>query len=1132
MKCPNCQCDNREDAKFCNECGNKLEIRCPACDCSNRLGAKFCDECGNKLALQEKHIPKDLSFDEKLEKIQQYLPKGLTEKILSQRNKIEGERKQVTVMFCDMEGFTSLSEKLGPEEAYSTIDKVYEILIHKVHDFEGTVNEMTGDGIVALFGAPIALEDAPQRAIRSALAIHREMVKFSDQGKNQGLPQPIKMRIGIHTGPVVVGTVGNDLRVEFKAVGDTVNLAARVEEIAEPGMTYVTEHTFKSTEGLFLFEALGEKELKGKQEPVGVYSVIAPSTVKTRFDARVMRGLTPFLGRERELELLLDGFQWSKSGRGQAFSIIAEAGMGKSRLLLEFRKAMAAEDVTFFEGNCLSYSGNVAYHPIVDIIKARFNISEEDKDSHIREKVAGSLMQLGNDEGSFLTYVLDLLSVKESGTDKVLLTPEALKNRIIETFKHIVLKTAETQPVIIAIENLHWIDKSSEDTLKYLLESIPGAAILLIFTYRPEYIHSWGARSYHNQINLNRLSNRESLSMIYHLLGTENIDRPLTEMILQKTEGIPLFIEEFIKSLQDIKAIEKKDSTYRIIIDIETVAIPTEIQDIIMARLDSMPEGAKSLAQAGSVIGREFSHELIKRVVDLPEHDLISYLSVLKDSELLYERGIYPQTTYVFKHALIQDVGYNSLLGNTRQKYHQLIAESLEKYFSETTQSQPETLGYHFTEAGLAEPAIPYWKKAGEIASRRSANVEAYAYIDRGLELLKTLPISNVRMRQELDLLITLGSSLIAIKGQATSEVGRIYSRARELCKELGESQHLFTAIRGLYNYYSTLSEYQTCQKFAEELLRIANRQQDQSLLIAAHRSKGTISFFRGEIAEAKFHLEKVVSLYDPKHHHRQAFIYWADQGLQGMCYLILVDWLLGYADQAFMRKKVLLELSKELGHSYSLGHSMVFSPWFFILCRDIHKTKEAAEELIEFSTKQKFPYFVGLGTLMRCWAMSVFGKEKEYISQTQHALDDLSTIGFKQIRPFFLCLLSEAYLNVGHKENGLNILEEAHTCMNKSGERFWEAEIYRLKGELLLSQSTGYQSEGEHCFNQALDVSRHQQAKSLELRVSMSLSRLWQNQGKKEEARNLLSEIYDWFTEGFDTADLKEAKALLEELS
>ncbi|NOQ18496.1 MAG: AAA family ATPase [Desulfobacterales bacterium] len=594
MECPKRQTDNPDIRKFCRECGAKLLIICPQCGNENLPGDKFCGECGRNLNLPSEPAPKELSFDEKLDKIQRYLPKGLTEKILAQRDRIEGERKLVTVMFCDMQGFTQLSEKLGPEDAYTIMDKVYEILIHKVHDYDGTVNEMTGDGIMALFGAPIALEDAPQRAIRSALSIHREMAKFNDLMKQEkkNLP-PLKMRVGVHTGPVVVGTLGNNLRVEFKAVGDTVNLTSRIESLAEPGTTYTSEDVFKITEGFFRFEALGEKWVKGKEKPVRVYRVIAPSTRRTRFDVSAERGLTPLVGRERELELLLDGYMRSKAGHGQALSIISEAGVGKSRLLYEFRKAVAHEDATFLEGKCLSYSRGVAYHPIIDRLKSNFDIRDTDDDLEIGNKVSKGLKALGVDEVSTSPYLLELLSVKDSGIDKIAMSPEARKDRTHEALKRIVLKGSEIRPLILVMEDLHWIDKSSEESQEDLLGSIAGARVFLIYTYRPEFVHSWGARSYHSQVNLNRLSNRESLAMIAHILGTEAFAPDLGELVLEKTEGIPFFIEEFMRSLRDLGVIERKDNTYYLSKKIQDMTIPSTIQDVIMARVDSLPEGTK-----------------------------------------------------------------------------------------------------------------------------------------------------------------------------------------------------------------------------------------------------------------------------------------------------------------------------------------------------------------------------------------------------------------------------------------------------------------------------------------------------------------------------------------------------------
>jgi class 3 adenylate cyclase len=721
MNCPKCQFENARDDSFCRKCGCKLESLCPNCGKPVPPDSNFCPKCGHKVTLSLEPSTQELSFEEKIAKIQRYLPEGLTEKILSQRDKIEGERKHVTIMFCDMEGFTGLTERLGPEDAYSMMDEIYEILIHKVHEYEGTVNEMTGDGIIALFGAPIALEDAPQRAIRTAMAIHREIAKFRNKVEENELQiSPPKMRIGIHSGPVVVGTLGNDLRVEFKAVGDTVNLASRMEELAAPGTTCVTDETFRLTEGFFRFEALGSKQVKGRAEKVNTYQVIAPSTRRTRFDVSAERGLTPFVGRGRELEILLDGLDRARIGRGQAFSIVAEAGLGKSRLLYEFRKAVTNEDLTFLEGRSLSYSRGMAYHPFIDILKSNFEIRDTDDDSQICEKVRKGLETLGADEATTLPYILELLSIEEGAIELSKMSPETKRERIIEALKRIVLMGSAVRPLILAFEDLHWVDKSSEDVFRALLESIPGAKVLLIFTYRPEFVHTWAAKSFHSQLTLSRLSNRETLSMVNHLLSTDNLDPNLEELILEKTEGVPFFVEEFVKSLGELNIIEETDNRYRIAGGIQDLSIPSTIQDVIMARVDSLAEGAKELLQTGSVIDREFSYELIRRVSGLQEKDLLSRLSALRDSELLYERGIYPDCTYVFKHALTQQVAYDSLLLKSKREIHDKTAGAIEELQRGRLEEYYGLLAHHCVQADNKPKALEFLYLANERRPRRA----------------------------------------------------------------------------------------------------------------------------------------------------------------------------------------------------------------------------------------------------------------------------------------------------------------------------------------------------------------------------------------------------------------------------
>ncbi len=826
MKCPKCQTENPETKKFCRKCGSKLSLLCPQCGSEYLPGDEFCGECGGDLSIPSEAKPKELSFDEKLAKIQRYLPKDLTQKILAQRDKIEGERKQVTVMFCDMEGFTSLTEKLGSEEMYSIMDQVYEILIHKVHDYEGTVNELTGDGIMALFGAPIALEDAPQRTIRSALAIHREVNKFSDQLKSQKRIPSLKMRIGIHTGPVIVGTLGNDLRVEFKAVGDTVNLASRMEGLADPGTTYVTEDTFKLTEGFFRFEALGEKKIKGKEEPIKVYQVIAPSKRRTKFDVSAERGLTPLIGRERELELLLDGFQRAKLGKGQAFSIVSEAGCGKSRLLYEFRKAVANEDINFLEGRCLSYGRGVAYHPVIDILKSNFEIQEGEGDQEIRKKVIKGLRLMGDDEASTLPYLLELLSVKDSGIDRISMSPEAKKDRIIEAIKRIVLKGSEMRPLIIAIEDLHWMDRSSEDIVRNILESIPGTGTFLIFTYRPEFVHTWGAKSYHNQLTLHRLSNRESLEMVTYILDTKEIEKALEEIILEKTEGVPFFIEQFIKSLKDLKIIEKKENTYRLSKDIHQLTIPSTIQDVIMARVDSLPERAKEVLQTGSVIEREFSYPLINRVTGLPERELLSHLSALKDSELLYERGIYPQSNYIFKHALTREVVYDSILAKRKKKLHEEIGNTIEELYRGNLSEHCEVLAEHYFLSENYLKGAEYSRLAGKKAEKTASLNDAIVHANKRVTSLERLHRTDEVDKQIIDARTILGLYIAQMNYlvEAKNSIDPIIDLAikhdykRRLCQ-------IYT-ILGTYNFFVE-ENYPEAFRAFEKALKISEEVKD-----------------------------------------------------------------------------------------------------------------------------------------------------------------------------------------------------------------------------------------------------------------------------------------------------------------
>jgi class 3 adenylate cyclase/tetratricopeptide (TPR) repeat protein len=1105
MKCPQCDFDNKPGKKFCTECGTKLTLKCPECASEIEGTEKFCGECGHNLTTPSEPVVKELSFDEKIDKIQRYLPKGLTEKILSQRDRIEGERKQVTVMFCDMEGFTSLSERLGPEEAYDVVDKIYELLIHKVHDYEGTVNELTGDGVVALFGAPIALEDAPQRAVRSAMAIHREMSRFSDSLKKEREYLPtLKMRVGIHTGPVVVGTVGNNLRVEFKAVGDTVNLASRMEGLAEPGATYVTEDTFKLTEGFFRFEALGEREVKGKKEPVKVYRVIAPSTRRTRFDVSAERGLTPFVGRERELELLLDGFERAKGGRGQAFSIIAEAGLGKSRLLYEFRKAMSSEDAMFLEGKCLSYSRGVAYHLHIDVLKANFDISEGDGDAQIREKVAKGLKVLGVDEASTLPYFLELLSVKESGIDKITLSPEAKKDRIMEAFKQIALKGSELRPLILAYEDLHWMDKSSEDLLKYNLESIAGARVLMIFNYRPEFVPTWGAKSYHSQITLNRLSNHESLTMLSHLLGTEEIDSDLEELVLEKTEGVPLFIEEFVKSLKDLKIIERKDNKYQLAKDIQQVAIPSTIQEVIMARVDSLPDPAKEVLQTGSVIEREFSYELIKVVTRLPEQDLLSRLSILKDSELFYERGIYPQSAYVFKHALTQDVVYDSILTKIKKKLHEEIGNAIEVLYKENIDGQYEVLAEHYISGENYEKGAKYSKLAGKKAQKAASFKEAIEYANKEAFCLERLPTTHATQKKIIDARTRLAGYHLSLTHHV--EANEAVAPIAHLAAELNYQKRLPLIYIAMGTYRDWVEEdYSEGLRYLSEALKISEDLKDTL-------SSWYASWFLGMNLSMNCEFEKGVEFFEKSldlgtSASRLIPMAMAKIGIVSFNYA----WH-GKNDLACQISKEALQMAQESGDIYIKG---IACSGHGLACHCKGLLDESENTLLQALSLCEKAGQLGWWTWASGGLGHVYADMGEYQKAQAYYEKGISTLERTRIYPFWanmwkVSLARSKVLN-NDKEIKLGEIFKYYENMNLKIQKGWAA---RHVAEILLNMDDQHLSEAEDWVKKAIEVDKRNDT-MWSLGGDYALyARLLKRKGDPPKAKENLAKAIDIFKE------------------
>ncbi len=686
----------------------------------------------------------------------------------------------MTVLFSDLTGYTAMTERLDPEEVNDIMGRIFGEIAQVVAKYEGFIERFLGDAVLVLFGVPKAHEDDPVRAIRAAREIHAVVEALSPQFEEK-IGRPLTMHSGINTGLVVTDEV-NPERGTHGITGDPVNLGSRLVDLARPGEILIGERTYRQAEGYFAFETLEPRRVKGKVDLVNIYRVGGTRAQRTRFDVSSDRGLTPLVGRDQELSLLLEAFQRIREGEGQAISIVSEAGVGKSRLLYEFRKALDMENVTFLEGKCLSYGKGAAYHPITDMLKANFQIREGDRDSAIRRKVEKGLRTLAADEASILPYILELLSVKKSGVEKISLTPEARKDRMIKALLQIALRSSKIRPLIMAIEDLHWMDESSQDAVKELLEVLPGARILMIFTYRPEFLAPWDLASYHRQVSLNRFSGQESTEMASHLLGGAGLDRDLADFIQEKTEGIPLFIEEFIKSFRDLGIIRGTDR-YSLTGDVQESFIPSTIQDVIMARVDTLPKRTKEVLQIGSAIEKEFSHDLIARVTDIPERELRSRLTVLKDSELIYERGIYPRSTYVFKHALTRQVVYDSILRKEKKRLHEKIGRAIMALYDDSLGDFYGVLAEHFIAGGNHEKGAEYSRLAGKRAQRECSYSEAIEYCRKGISCLERLPLTEEVQRQMIDARTTLAGyyNTLALYPEAYEAVVSIAEMAEKL---------------------------------------------------------------------------------------------------------------------------------------------------------------------------------------------------------------------------------------------------------------------------------------------------------------------------------------------------------------
>jgi class 3 adenylate cyclase/predicted ATPase len=1032
------------------------------------------------------------------------------------------ERRQVTVMFADLVGSTALSARMDPEDLREVISAYQRCVAETVRRFRGFVARYMGDGVLIFFGYPAAHEDDAELAVRSGLALIDSVAKLP-------APEPLQVRVGVATGIVVVGDiVGSGEAQEHDIVGETPNLAARLQGIAEPNTVVIAEATRTLLGNLFKLQDLGPKELKGIVGPVRAFAALRASSVESRFEAMHPDGLTELVGREEELELLRLRWAKAKTGEGQVVLLSGEAGIGKSRLSAALMEAIAAEPHTRLRYFCSPQHTDSAFYPIIGQLERATGFTQQD-DTRTKLDKLDALLARTSTSAVDAALFAGLLSLPNDGRHPTFaLTPRQRRQKMLEALNAQIEALKRKKPVLMIFEDAHWIDPSSLEALSPTVERIRGIPMLLIVTSRPEFAPPWAGQAQVTRVVLNRLGEREVATIIRHLVGDKRLRADVMAEIVERTDGVPLFIEELTKAVLETDHSNAK--TVLSGVGPNALAVPATLHASLMARLDRLGSAAKEVAQVGAAIGREFSYELLAAVVQRNAPQLDAALDQLVGAGLAFRQGMPPQATFLFKHALVQDAAYGTLLRGKRRDLHRCIVRVLEEQFPDTAEAQPEVLAYHCAHAGLIERAIGYYEQAAQRAIARSAMTEAVAQLNKGLELLTNLPDDAARQRQEFELLIALGKSLMVAKGYASPEVGQTYARAVAICERLGYSPKIsLPAVNGQWVYHIMKGELRPAKALATDIVRRGENDGDSAVTVLGHRSSGIACFHLGELSISRTHLEKAIATFDSVHRPFYTAVTLQDVYVTLHTYLSHSLFCLGCLDKSRSGSEKAIEDARQL-NPYSITHSLSQACFVDWATRSHGELQLRTDATIAVAAEQGFPFNLAVGTIFRGWARAMSGQSAEGVALLRDGLTAYRATGAAVFVPFFLTLLAEALGKTGHRDQGLQYLGEAGRLMAETEERWADAELHRARGELLGAAQNPVAAE--HCFGKALAIARQQGTKFWELRAAMSMARLWRDQGKRDEARELLAPVYGWFTEGFDTHDLREAKALLAELA
>src|SRR5713226_1759896 len=1194
MRCANCGSENADGTKFCRDCGTTLAQRCPRCAAPNPPGSRFCGECGVRLAeapvgnaktsraVKAGHAERaadatdigrgaeagradirsanatsadaigdgdaaGLSYAADVGVAENVPVRGGTRVIIDARPEAtvsppEGERKTVTALFADIKGSTELMESLDPEEARALIDPALQLMIEAARRYDGYIVQSTGDGIFALFGAPVAHEDHPQRALHAALRMQASIKTYAAKLRAEGRV-PIEIRVGINSGEVVVRSIQTGERTtEYTPIGHTTNLASRLQAIAPTGSVVLSGETVRLVAGYFELKSLGPVKVRGVSEPVEVYEAVGLGPLRTRLEASAMRGLTKFCGRSGELDRVKQALELVRAGHGQVLAATGDAGVGKSRLFYEF-KAVASSGCMVLEAFAVSHGKASPYLPVIQLLEEYFGIAEDDDSRRRREKVGGKVLMLDRTLEDTLPYLFTLIGIQDGDDPLAQMDSQIRRRRTLEAIRRILLRESLNQPLIVILEDLHWVDGGTQALLDLLVDSVENARILLLVNYRREYTHQWGGRGYYTELDLQPLPDACAQELLSALLGSPSESNgkgdsksltaaaaddslaSLRHKIVKVTDGNPFFIEEIVRALFE-QGILERNGEVRLGRPLTDAKIPPTVQGIIAARIDRLPPAQKELLQTVAVLGRKFPSSLAREVVSAPSEQVERMLFELQVNDFIYEEPDPRDPRYTFKHILTHEVAYGSILGERRRLLHERAAQAIETIFRGRLDDYLTDLADHHERSGNASESVRYLALAAGQAARRLAYPEAIEHLRTGLKLLDTLPENEARDRREVEMLTALGEHIITIQGPGAVEVRQVFDRACALCERVGDVKQFFWIAYGLQFHYILRLELDTARELGERQLAIAEGTQDPAMLAGAYVAQTQTLRWMGEFTAAYEYIERAIVLGGEIHGYPLRF---GDPRPMILSHAASLLFALGYPTRAIERNREALEVARRAG-PYSLAVALINSGHLQLHIGNSGAALQIAGSLAALAEEHGFSMWSAEAVGLRGEAFVEQGRIEEGIAEMRAGASAYETTG--AVAGSWKITLARAQGLRGAPDEGLAVIAELKEQTERTGLRMAEAALYRVEGGLYLQRGgPDDEAAAEASFRKSIAVARRQSAKMFELRATMSLAHLLAKQERREEARAMLAAIYGWFTEGLDTADLKEAKALLDEL-